>query len=140
MVLNGLVPSIGHLVAARCGREPVPLAPLVSHTALGKEDHHIAGHVLYTVGGHTQPAFEGHQQRPCIITKHNMLNSPVQKLCLSAMMCMPILHDTAHYTMPKGCCYRITPQSAHTKDCIKAVLQWQGCCVRADYISFGIVT
>ncbi len=90
MVLNGLVPSIGHLVAARCRREPVPLAPLVSHAALGKEDDHIAGHVLYPVGGHTQPALEGHQQGPCITSKHNMLNSPVQELCLSAMMYMPM--------------------------------------------------
>ena len=73
MVLNGLIPSIGHLVAARCRREPVPLAPLVSHAALGKEDDHIAGHVLYPVGGDAQPAFEGHQQRPCIITAQQAL-------------------------------------------------------------------
>jgi len=68
MVLNGLDPSIGHLVAARRRREPVPLAPLVSHAALGKEDDHIIGHVLYPVGGHTQPAFESDQQGPCMVT------------------------------------------------------------------------
>jgi len=40
----------------------------VSHAALGKEDDHIIGHVLYPVGGHTQPAFESDQQGPCMVT------------------------------------------------------------------------
>ncbi len=62
MVLYGFIPGICHFVAACSRREPVPLAPLVSHAALGKEDDNIPRHVLYAVRWHAQPAFEGHQQ------------------------------------------------------------------------------
>ena len=65
VVMNGLIPSVGHLVAALHRGQPVPLAALVSHAALSKEDNHIARHVLYAVGWHAQPAFEGHQQSTC---------------------------------------------------------------------------
>ena len=70
MILDGLIPGICHFVAASSWGEPVPLGPLMSHPLLSKEDDHIAGHVLYAVGRHTQPALEGHQQGPCSHDNH----------------------------------------------------------------------
>ena len=65
MVKDGFIPGIGHLSPARGRCQPIPLALLMRHAALSKEDNHITGHILNAVRGHTETAFEGHQQRPC---------------------------------------------------------------------------
>ena len=81
MLVYGLVPGVGHLVAAGRWSEPVPLAPLVGHTPLGKEDDHITRHVLYAVRRHTQPTLEGHQQGP-----YTTLNTPLSHIKLSMQL------------------------------------------------------
>ena len=81
MLVDGLIPGVGHLVAAGRRGEPVPLAPLVGHTPLGKEDDHITRHVLYAVRRHAQPTLEGHQQGP-----YTTLNPPLSHIKLSMQL------------------------------------------------------